>query len=104
MTQHIELTYQIPEHQTGMRLDQALAEQYPDYSRSRLKAWILAGYVCIHDQVVTKPRDKVIVGQQISIHAVIEDEVKQEPEAIELNCVFEDEHILVISKNGFAVN
>lgn len=98
MTQKIELSFEVLPHQSGLRLDQALADQYPDYSRSRLKSWILADYVAIDSQVMNKPRHKVMDGQIITIAATLEDEVQQEPEAIELNIVYEDDHLLVINK------
>ena len=34
---------QVPEEKAGRRLDQTLAEMFPDFSRSRLKTWIEAG-------------------------------------------------------------
>ncbi len=56
MTQQITHEANIDEHHFGMRFDQALAELFPDYSRSRLKEWILAGKVTLDGQVVTKPK------------------------------------------------
>ena len=45
MTKQIKLSQIVPDHFYGMRLDQVLAEMFPDYSRSRLKEWILADAV-----------------------------------------------------------
>ena len=39
--EHPEYHLSIPEEHAGRRLDQALAALLPDYSRSRLKQWIL---------------------------------------------------------------
>ena len=39
-TSTLEITLKVPAEQAGQRLDQALAALLPDYSRSRLKAWI----------------------------------------------------------------
>ena len=41
MAQRVQLTATVTENQLGQRLDQALAELFPDYSRSRIKEWIL---------------------------------------------------------------
>ncbi len=41
MAQRVQLTATVSENQLGQRLDQALAEMFPDYSRSRIKEWIL---------------------------------------------------------------
>ncbi len=46
----------IPDELAGMRLDQALARMFPEYSRSRLKSWILQGNVTIDDDE-RRPRD-----------------------------------------------
>ncbi len=45
MAQQVQLSATIAESQLGQRLDQALAELFPDYSRSRIKEWILADRV-----------------------------------------------------------
>ncbi|HAD48220.1 MAG TPA: 23S rRNA pseudouridylate synthase, partial [Idiomarina sp.] len=39
MSETIQLEAIIPEELAGKRLDQALAELFPDYSRSRMKSW-----------------------------------------------------------------
>lgn len=41
MSQQIRLNATVADSQLGQRLDQALAELFPDYSRSRIKEWIL---------------------------------------------------------------
>lgn len=98
MSQHIELNGTVADHQYGQRLDQALAEMFPDYSRSRIKTWIQQDLVQIDGTVVSKPREKVLPGQQVVVNAELEDEVRFEPQAIELNIVYEDDDILVINK------
>ncbi|WP_445396506.1 23S rRNA pseudouridine(1911/1915/1917) synthase RluD [Zobellella sp. An-6] len=98
MSQQIELSGVVADHQYGQRLDQALAEMFPDYSRSRIKTWIQQEQVRLDGAVVSKPREKVLPGQQVVVNAELEDEVRFEPEAIELNIVYEDDHILVINK------
>lgn len=98
MTQKITHEAVINEHQFGMRFDQVLAELFPDYSRSRLKEWILAGQVSLDNKVVTKPREKVLPGMQVHLNAVIEPEQRFEAQQIELHIVYEDADILVINK------
>lgn len=91
-------TLVIPEAEAGRRLDQALAELLPDYSRSRLKQWILDGQVRLDGQS-PEPRTRVAAGQ------VVELRVSPEPEAagplaedMPLRIVFEDEALLVVNK------
>lgn len=98
MSEHVSLTAQVPDSLVGKRLDQAIAKMFPDFSRMRLKDWILAGNVSIDDQVTTKPRIKLIGGEQISIDATIEQAVDFAAEDIPLNIVYEDEYIMVVNK------
>lgn len=82
----------------GLRLDQAIANLFPEYSRSKLKTWILDGCVQVDDQVCTVPRQKLDGFERIKIEAAAEVQVEHVAETIALNIVFEDEFILVINK------
>ncbi|MFP2768822.1 23S rRNA pseudouridine(1911/1915/1917) synthase RluD [Oceanisphaera sp. KMM 10153] len=98
MSQQIELNGVVADHQYGQRLDQTLADMFPDYSRTRIKTWIQQDQVRLDGQVANKPREKVLSGQQVVIHAELEDDVRFEPEDIPLNIVYEDDDIMVINK------
>ncbi|MDX1706777.1 23S rRNA pseudouridine(1911/1915/1917) synthase RluD [Pseudidiomarina sp.] len=98
MSEQIVLTGVIPAHANGKRLDQALAELFPDYSRSRLKNWITDGLVTVDEQVVDRPREKVLTGMDIQVKAEIEEEQRYSAQPIDLNIVYEDDHILIINK------
>ena len=100
MTQEINLKSEITATQTGQRLDQTLAELFPDYSRTRIKEWIQAGAVYVDGMVQTKPREKVLEGQEVEIEATLQEEIKAEAQAIDLDIVYEDDHILVINKQA----
>lgn len=93
--QHKEI---VPESCLGKRLDQALAEMFPDYSRSRLKEWILAGNVTVNDEVMTRAREKMFGGENIVIGAEVEAQIRFEAQDIPLNIVYEDDDILVVNK------
>ncbi len=88
----------IPPSLHGRRLDQALAELLPDYSRSRLKEWILAGRVHVDEQPAAAPRARVSAGQQVSVDAVPEPALDERPEPLPLVVRHEDSHCLVIDK------
>lgn len=96
--QTVELAAQVDESQYGKRLDQVIAELFPDYSRSRLKEWLLDGKVTVDGNVITKARTKVAGNEEITVEAELEVEVHHQGEDIPLNIVYEDEHILVINK------
>lgn len=98
MTQKIELTDTVKQSQLGQRLDQAVAELFPDFSRSRLKEWILDGKVQLDGEVITKPRTVVMGDEVIIVHAEIEEEERWQAQDIPLNIVYEDDDIIVINK------
>lgn len=98
MSQQVQLTATVAESQLGQRLDQALAELFPDYSRSRIKEWILEERVSVNGQIIAKPKEKVLGGECILIDALIEEEQRWEPQDIALNIVYEDDDIIVINK------
>ncbi|KFD20534.1 MULTISPECIES: 23S rRNA pseudouridine(1911/1915/1917) synthase RluD [Tatumella] len=105
MAQQVQLTATVSEAQLGQRLDQSLAELFPDYSRSRIKEWILQGRVTLNGIPTTVPKEKVLGGERITIDAEIEEELRWEPQDIALDIVYEDDDILVINKpRGFVVH
>ncbi|MGV6989834.1 23S rRNA pseudouridine(1911/1915/1917) synthase RluD [Testudinibacter sp. P80/BLE/0925] len=98
MTKQLQLSTQIQLHQLGQRLDQALAERFPDYSRSRIKTWIEQNKVRVNGEIVNKPREKVFGDERIEIDVEIEEENRFVAQDIALNIVYEDDDILVINK------
>lgn len=87
----------VPAEFAGLRLDQALAQMFPDYSRSRLKAWLMDGQVLV-DGAVWRPRDRVDGGEIVELTVVQEAAVRAEPEPIPLDVAFEDEVLIVVNK------
>jgi 23S rRNA pseudouridine1911/1915/1917 synthase len=88
---------QVPLSAAGRRFDQALAEMFPDYSRSRLAGWIKAGAVTL-DGAAAPPRQLLRGGEQVRLEAELASEVESAPEAIALAIVHEDAHLLVLDK------
>jgi 23S rRNA pseudouridine1911/1915/1917 synthase len=87
----------IPIESAGQRLDQALAKLFPEYSRSRLKAWLLDGAIKV-DGGSPRPRDPVHGGETVTLQAEREVDVTAEPEPIQLDVIHEDESLIVINK------
>ena len=87
----------IPPELSGQRLDQALARMFPEYSRSRLKSWILQGFVTVDDREM-RPRDAVEGGEQVSVTPQAEISIKSVAEAIDLDIVREDDELLIVNK------
>jgi len=96
-SRRIQLEATIPPEAAGRRLDQALAELFPDYSRSRLKSWIDAGQVLV-DGAQPRPRDKVLGGERVAVDAELADEVPVVAQPIDLDIVHEDAAVIVIHK------
>ena len=82
---------------TGIRLDVALSEMLPNYSRSKITAWIKSGDALI-DEKTFKPKDKVNGSQLVRLSLNKKQNNNWSAENIPLNIVFEDEDIIVINK------
>ena len=87
----------IPKRLIDQRLDLALSEMLPDYSRSRLTAWIKSGDALINNKPF-KPKDKANGGETIQLILNHKENNDWLPEKINLNIVFEDNDIIIINK------
>ena len=88
---------QVPLSAAGRRFDQALAEMFPDYSRSRLSGWVKSGAVQL-DGAVATPRQLLRGGEQVTLAVELVAEVASAPEPIALQIVHQDAHLLVLDK------
>lgn len=84
--------------EAGERLDRLLAMRLNHLSRTRLKDLILAGNVRDGEIAIIKPNHRVGAGDIIFIDVPPPAQATPEAEAIALNIVFEDEHLIVIDK------
>ncbi|RNF84249.1 23S rRNA pseudouridine(1911/1915/1917) synthase RluD [Montanilutibacter psychrotolerans] len=87
----------VPDSSAGRRFDAVLAELFPDYSRSRLSAWIKSGDALL-DGHEARPRDPVRGGETVTLAVVLDIQTHSEPEDISLEVLYEDEHVIVIDK------
>jgi 23S rRNA pseudouridine1911/1915/1917 synthase len=87
----------IPAKLAGLRLDQALARMFPEYSRSRLKDWLLAGSITVEGGP-KRPKDVVFGGETVNFEPQPEITVQAKAESIALDIVHEDEELLVVNK------
>lgn len=88
----------VPSACAGLRSDSALAQMFPEHSRSRLSAWLKDGRITI-DGTSLAPKQKVWGGEQVVVHPAADPrELAHQAEDIPLDIVFEDAHILVINK------
>lgn len=94
---HIQLQTIIPHELKGKRLDQAIAQLFPDYSRTKLTEWVKERHVTVNGQFV-QPKHQVVGGEVINISVEIPIETHWDATEIPLNIIYEDENILVINK------
>ncbi len=87
----------LPPEAAGRRLDQALADAMPEFSRSRLKRFIDAGHLTV-DGGLPRPRDIVAGGERVALDAPIEDAVEPLAQALPLAIAYEDEAVIVVDK------
>jgi 23S rRNA pseudouridine1911/1915/1917 synthase len=83
----------------GERLDRALAALAPEFSRSYLQQLIEAGAVALNGVSAGRSSQKVKAGDQgaIELRPTPQSQAFR-PESMDLNVVFEDEHLLVVDK------
>ena len=87
----------VPDSAAGRRLDAVLADLFPEFSRSRLSAWIKSGDVTV-DGAPARPRDPVRGGETVALTAVQETQTHAVAEDIPLDILHEDEHVFVLDK------
>jgi 23S rRNA pseudouridine1911/1915/1917 synthase len=92
-------THQIafPPESAGRRLDQALAQLLPQYSRTRIQRWIEEGAVRVNGLAV-KARDVVVGGQSATVEARLPEETGVAAQEMPLDIVHQDAAVLVLNK------
>lgn len=80
------------------RLDRVLADNVDALSRSRIKALIEAGAVTVDGATITDPSHTVKPGQTFAMIVPDSQPASIEPEAIDLDILYEDEDVIVIDK------
>ena len=95
--QIFRLSATIPPDLDGLRLDQAAAELFTDFSRARLQKWIRAGALTV-DGLRMKPTHKVCTGENLSLEAEAEAEGEVYPQDIPLDVIHADADLVVLNK------
>ena len=77
-----------------MRLDQYVAQYWPEYSRSVWQKYIATGYVRVNDAIITSTKYELGEDDEVTVH------IPEEPDysATELPIIYEDDHVLVLNK------
>jgi 23S rRNA pseudouridine1911/1915/1917 synthase len=88
---------EVPLSLAGKRFDQALAEMFPDFSRSRLTEWIKSGDALLDGQVA-RPRAPVRGGETVALNVRTEVETTAEAEDIPFELIYQDADVVVVNK------
>ena len=87
----------VPDEAAGRRFDAVLAELFPEYSRSRLAAWIKSGDALLAGEPA-RPRDPVRGGETVTLAAVAEVQTEAVAQDIPLDILYEDADLFVLDK------
>lgn len=93
----VEAALIIPEEKAQLRLDKALADLLPQYSRAKLVEWLKAGSILV-DGERREPKSKVMGGECVILRAQLQAHEENVAQDIPLDIIFEDSHLLVLNK------
>jgi 23S rRNA pseudouridine1911/1915/1917 synthase len=92
-THRLELTADF----AGRRLDQALAQLLPQYSRTRIQRWIEEGAVRVNG-LAPRARDVVVGGEAATVEARLPESTDVAAEKLPIDIVHQDAAVIVINK------
>ena len=83
----------------GQRADKVLAQLVAEFSRSYLQQLQSEGAVALNDHVLLKPSAKLSAGDRLTVQMrPTQQSMAFLPESIDIDVVYEDEHLLVVNK------
>jgi 23S rRNA pseudouridine1911/1915/1917 synthase len=97
-------SFEVPIALHGQRLDRALVELAPEFSRSYLQQLADDGAVTLNGAPLRKNAAKLKAGDQLAITLrPTPQSLAFKPEAMDLDIVFQDEHLLIVNKRAGVV-
>ena len=87
----------VPPGLGGLRLDQALARLFPQYSRNRLQAWLKSGHITVDGRRLA-PSHAVTGGERVALRPPHAPDAVPQAQRMPLKVVFEDDALIVIDK------
>ncbi|MBV1911423.1 MAG: 23S rRNA pseudouridine(1911/1915/1917) synthase RluD [Kangiellaceae bacterium] len=82
------------------RLDHVLMHYFPELSRSRLQSWIKNGQVMLNQQVILKPKQKVLGGELLQVVPTMQDQGEWKAVELEFEVHYEDDDLLIVNKQA----
>jgi 23S rRNA pseudouridine1911/1915/1917 synthase len=97
-TTHKFLREIIPSSYQGQRIDKVLASMFQDYSRSKLKEWLLDGTIKVNNKIIAP--STIINGDEEILFTEPNSESATNliAQDIKLDIVFADEHLIIVNK------
>ena len=96
-TKRISASARVENDHSGLRLDQAAAALFPDYSRARLQSWIRSGDLTV-DGRTAKPTYRVNRGERLDLDTEITLQDHVVAQDIPLAILFSDADLVVLDK------
>ena len=81
----------------NLRLDKASSVLFKEFSRTKLKEWILSGNILLNGEIAS-PREKVNFDDEIEVNPVNEASTEWSPENIEFSVLHETNDFLIVDK------
>ena len=91
------MSAEVPRGLGGLRLDQALARMFPQYSRNRLQAWLASGHIRL-DGARGEARQAVRGGERVDLAPPPAPDATPRAQRMPLAIVHEDADLIVIDK------
>ena len=94
------IEYIISEESKGLRVDQGIAIENKQFSRSLIQKWIRDGLILVNNKI-TKSKNILLDNDKITITPI--DNINTEyidPQNIKINIAYEDKHLIIINKDN----
>ena len=81
----------------NLRLDKATSVLFEEFSRTKLKEWILSGNILLNGEIAS-PREKVSLDDEIEVNPINEASTEWCPEKIDFSVLHETDDFLIVDK------
>lgn len=96
-SQPADLHFVVKEDEEGARIDTYLAQRLPDYSRTTIRHAISGGKIKVDGKTI-KGAFRLRAGHIVEVQAIEKKLGGPQPESIQLDILFEDEHLIAVNK------
>ena len=87
----------VTQNYSKTRLDKVCALMFDDFSRSKLKKWIIEGKILLNNEIAS-PKEIVFEGDEIFINPVLESATSWKPEKIDYEILYESDDYVIVNK------